>query len=87
MVGNLTAGKKKYADIEDKVVAHLQQLEEVRAELVDLVERDALAFAPLADAFKLPRETEEEKAYRHEVIQKCADRRYFGSFRHYECLR
>ena len=69
MVGNLTAGKKKYADIEDKVVAHLQQLEEVRAELVDLVERDALAFAPLADAFKLPRETEEEKAYRHEVIQ------------------
>ena len=69
MVGNLTTGKKKYAEVEDKVVAHLQQLEEVRTELIDLVEKDALAFAPLADAFKLPRETEQEKEYRHGVIQ------------------
>lgn len=69
MVGNLTTGKKKYAEVESKVVAHLKQLEEVRQELLELVEKDALAFAPLADAFKLPRDTDEEKAYRHGVIQ------------------
>ena len=69
MVGNLTVGKKKYADVEDEVQAHLDQLNEVREELFDLVERDAAAFAPLAQAFKLPKNTEEEKAQRHEVIQ------------------
>ena len=66
MVGSLTVGKKKYADIEDEVQAHLDQLNEVREELFDLVERDAAAFAPLAQAFKLPKNTEEEKAQRHE---------------------
>lgn len=69
MVGNLTTGKKKYAEVESEVVAHLKQLEEVRQELLELVEKDALAFAPLADAFKLPRDTDEEKAYRHGAIQ------------------
>lgn len=69
MVGNLTTGKKKYAEVESEVVAHLKQLEEVRQELLELVEKDALAFAPLANAFKLPRVTDEEKAYRHGVIQ------------------
>ena len=49
MVGNLTTGKKKYAEVESEVVAHLRQLEEVRQELLELVEKDALAFAPLAD--------------------------------------
>ena len=60
MVGNLTVGKKKYADVEDEVQAHLDQLNEVREELFDLVERDAAAFAPLAQAFKLPKKDEEE---------------------------
>lgn len=69
MVGNLTTGKKKYAEVESEVVAHLKQLEEVRQELLELVEKDAFAFAPLADAFKLPRDTDEEKVYRHGVIQ------------------
>lgn len=69
MVGNLTTGKKKYAEVENEVVAHLKQLEEVRQELLELVEKDALAFAPLADAFKRPRDTDEEKAYRHGLIQ------------------
>lgn len=69
MVGNLTVGKKRYADVEDDVRAHLEQLHTVREELLELVERDAQAFAPLADAFRLPKETQEQKAHRHEVIQ------------------
>lgn len=69
MVGNLTVGKKKYADVEDKIKWHLEQLEAVRQELLELVERDAYAFAPIAAAYKLPHETEEEKAHRDDVIQ------------------
>lgn len=69
MVGNLTTGKKKYVCVEDQIQSHLEQLNEVREELLDLVERDAAAFSPLADAFKLPRDTDEEKAARHDAIQ------------------
>ena len=69
MVGNLTVGKKRYADVEDDVRAHLEQLHTVREELLELVERDAQAFAPLADAFRLPKETQEQQVRRHEVIQ------------------
>ncbi|MEF2560444.1 MAG: cyclodeaminase/cyclohydrolase family protein [Eggerthellaceae bacterium] len=69
MVGNLTVGKKRYADVEDDVRAHLEQLYTVREELLELVERDAQAFAPLADAFRLPKETQEQQVRRHEVIQ------------------
>jgi len=69
MVANLTVGKPRYADVQDEVEEHLARLAEVREELLDLVERDALAFAPLAEAFKLPRETHEQRIYRHKVIQ------------------
>lgn len=69
MVGNLTVGKKRYADVEEEVRAHLEQLQMVREELLELVERDAQAFAPLADAFRLPKETQEQQIRRHEVIQ------------------
>ena len=70
MVGNLTVGKKRYADVEEEVQKHLDALEAVRSELLDLVEQDAHAFAPLADAFKMPHTNNEEKAKRHETIQK-----------------
>lgn len=69
MVGNLTVGKEKYADIEDELQLHLAQLEQIRSELFDLVDADVQAFGPLAQAFRLPRGTEEQKAHRHEVIQ------------------
>ena len=50
MVGNLTVGKKKYADVDTDVVAHLAALEEARTRLVQLVDEDAEAFKPLAAA-------------------------------------
>ena len=69
MVGNITLGNKKYVDVEAEVAARLEELAEVRAELLDLVEGDARAFAPLAAAFRLPRGTEEEQAARTATIQ------------------
>ena len=51
MVGNLTTGKKKYAEVESKVVAHLKQLEEVRQELLELVEME---IRELLDEYEFP---------------------------------
>lgn len=69
MAGNLTVGKKKYANVEDEIQKRLDALQEVRSELLDLVTRDAEAFAPLARAYGLPRETPEQIEYKRTVMQ------------------
>lgn len=61
MVGNLTLGKKKYQDVEEEILKWNEQASVLRKRLVDLVEEDAVAFAPLAKAYGLPQNTEEEK--------------------------
>jgi len=69
MVGNLTLGKEKYADVQDKVEELLGSSEKLRAELQDLIQKDTEVYADVSAAFKLPRETEEEKAERTSRIQ------------------
>ena len=70
MVANLTTGKKKYAQYEDDIQRILRDAEEKRKELVALADADAQAFEPLAKAYSLPKNTEEELAYREEVMKK-----------------
>jgi formiminotetrahydrofolate cyclodeaminase len=69
MVGNLTTGKKKYAEVEDEIQELLGKSEALRGELMELIERDAAAFYPLSQAYGLPKETEEEKAEKERVLQ------------------
>ncbi len=69
MVGNITLGNKRYAQVWDEVQRTLDSLSSVRAELLDLVDRDAQAFEPLSAAYRMPRGTEEEAAQRHSAIQ------------------
>ena len=69
MVGNLTVGKKTYADVEDEVQASLERLEALRARLVELVDGDARAFEPLAAAYHLPKATPEEQAAKNAALQ------------------
>jgi len=69
MVGNLTLGKEKYADVQDKVEELLGSSEKLRAELQDLIQKDTEVYADVSAAFKLPRVTEEEKAERASRIQ------------------
>lgn len=59
MVGSLTVGKKKYADVEDDILALNEGAKAIEARLLDLVERDAEVFAPLAAAYKNPDDKEE----------------------------
>lgn len=69
MVGNLTVGKKRYADVEDEVRASLKRLADLREHLVALVDEDARAFAPLAAAYRMPRETPDELAAKDAALQ------------------
>jgi formiminotetrahydrofolate cyclodeaminase len=68
MVCRLTIGKKKYADVENEIKSLLERGEEIRLALLRSVEEDAAAFKPLADAYALPSETPEEKAYKSDVL-------------------
>jgi glutamate formiminotransferase/formiminotetrahydrofolate cyclodeaminase len=69
MVGNLTLGKEKYADVQDQVEELLKASEKLRDELQGLIQKDTEVYADVSAAFKLPRETEEEKAERSARIQ------------------
>lgn len=69
MVGSLTVGKKKYAEVEDDVKALMAQATALQDELLRLVGRDAEVFEPLSRAYGLPKETEEEKAHKQQVME------------------
>ena len=69
MVGNLTTGKKKYAAVEEKIQALNAKAETLRKELEALVQEDAEAFAPLAAAYGLPKDTPEQAADQERVME------------------
>lgn len=58
MVSNLTTGKKKYAQYQDKIDEYLVLLKEKNELLQSDIEKDAKAFAPLAKAYSLDKSTE-----------------------------
>ena len=68
MVGSLTVGKKKYADVEEEMYALKEKASALQADFLRLIERDAEVFEPLAKAYGMPRETEEEKAEKARVM-------------------
>ncbi len=68
MVGSLTVGKKKYADVEGDMIALKQKADVLQKDLLRLVEEDAKVFEPLSKAYGMPRETEEEKAEKERVM-------------------
>ncbi len=68
MVGSLTVGKKKYADVEADIIALKEKATALQDDFLRLVERDAEVFEPLAKAYGLPKETEEEKAEKARVM-------------------
>ena len=70
MVANLTTGKKKYTEYEEEIQEILKKAANVAAGLAAGVEKDAKAFEPLSKAYGLPKSTEEELAYRTEVMEK-----------------
>jgi len=56
MVGNLTVGKKKYADVEADIVAIMEKSAALQKELLRLVDEDAAVFEPLSKAYAIPKD-------------------------------
>lgn len=69
MVCNLTVGKPKYADVQDEIQALLAQTEALRARLTALIDEDIAVYYKLSSAYKMPKDTEEQKAARTAAIQ------------------
>lgn len=56
MVGALTVGKKKYADVEEKIKCLMSRCNELQTQLLDQVAADAEGFVPLARAYGIPKD-------------------------------
>lgn len=73
MVGNLTIGKKAYAEVPEnmrvKMENNARELEKIVDQLISIIDEDAKAFDKAMEAFKLPKETEDEKKIRSAAIQ------------------
>lgn len=67
MVGELTVGKKKYADVEEDVRALMAKAQDLRVRLLACVEKDAVAFEPLSRAYSIPK----DEPGRDEILEEC----------------
>ena len=66
MVGSLTVGKKKYADVEAEILDLKAKCDALQTELLDLVKKDAEGFEPLAKAYGIPK----DDPNRGEILEK-----------------
>jgi formiminotetrahydrofolate cyclodeaminase len=69
MVANLTIGKPNYADDEDEMKQLKVATYRVQRDLLELIQKDADAFAPLAGAYRMPKDTEEERESKSRVME------------------
>lgn len=73
MVGHLTVGKKKFRELDEEVKGEFNDILDTFAtykeELIELIDKDTEAYNVVMEAFKLPKETEEEKEVRNQKIE------------------
>jgi len=69
MVCNLTIGRKKYVEVEEEMKAALARGELLRDRLLALIEADVRAFDGVMAAYRMPKETPEQKEARSAAIQ------------------
>ena len=73
MVGSLTVGKKKYADVEAEILALKAKCDQLQKELLDQVEADDKGFVPLAKAYGIPKDDPNRDAILEEAtVTACA---------------
>lgn len=66
MVGNLTSGKKKYAEYQQDIERIIADAVRLNEDMLTLIEKDAEAFEPLAKAYSIPK----EEPGRDEILEK-----------------
>lgn len=68
MVANLTDGKKKYAEYQQDIERILKVLEVEIKEIYQYIAKDAEAFLPLAEAYRIPK----DEPKRAEILEKAS---------------
>lgn len=69
MVANLTIGKEKYKEVQEDIEQLLKESEKLRVEMQDLIQKDTEAYGALSLVYKMPKNTDEEKAARTAKMQ------------------
>lgn len=68
MVADLTIGKEKYAEWQEVCISAKEEAVDLYEKLVAAIDKDTEAFNQVSAAFKMPKETDEEKAVRKQAI-------------------
>jgi len=69
MVAALTVGKPKYAAVETEMNDLLIKTQQLKDRFLSLMDEDATAFEPLAQAYRMPKETEEQRDEKSRVME------------------
>jgi len=70
MVCRITLAKQSYISVHPEIEALLSKTEHLRNRFQQLMQEDIGAYGKLSASYKLPRDTEEERKYRSDEIQK-----------------
>ena len=73
MVGALTVGKKKYADVEDEMMELMKEGRQLQRDLLDLVQADIDMFEPLSKLYSMKAENDEEIAERDRLMEEALE--------------
>jgi glutamate formiminotransferase/formiminotetrahydrofolate cyclodeaminase len=69
MVGKVTLGKKKYAEVEPQMHQMIRQAEELKLQLQDAVADDAASFDAFLQAVRLPKDSADQLAIRAAAME------------------
>jgi formiminotetrahydrofolate cyclodeaminase len=69
MLANITIGKKNYSAVEETMKLNATKASALRTEFLTDIDRDAEAYNLVFQAFRLPKDTDEQKVLRSEKIQ------------------
>lgn len=69
MYCRVTANKKKFVEVKEEMEAFANEADSIKEKLFKLADADSNSYIDVMGAFKLPKETDEEKAKRAEAIE------------------
>ncbi|MEG0874389.1 MAG: cyclodeaminase/cyclohydrolase family protein [Clostridiales bacterium] len=69
MVGSFTKGKKKFANVEDEIVALQAKCDALQDKFLQLMDDDAELFFPLSQAYAMKETTEDERREKEKVMK------------------
>ncbi len=73
MVGALTVGKKRYADVEEEMMELMKEGRALQKDLLDLVQADIDMFEPLSKLYSMKAENDEEIAERDRLMEEALE--------------